>query len=100
MSFNPLVDQLAIEVNTAAVGRASACFPKIGHDRLASRKPLECRAKEREILCADVFAKSKQRVMRAQIIDGRSLALIDFDLLNARITLDVEDSVASPAGRH
>ena len=34
--------------------------------------------------------------MRAQIIDGRSLALIDFDLLHTRITLDVEKPVAAP----
>ena len=33
--------------------------------------------------CADIFTKREQRVVPPQIIDGRSYALVDLDLLNA-----------------
>src|SRR4051812_35927794 len=43
---------------------------------------------------ADIFAEAEEGLVTLQIFDGRSVALIDFDLFDARIALDVEDAVA------
>ena len=42
----------------------------------------------------DVFAKSEKRVMPSQIINCRFDALVDLDLLDARVALDVENAIA------
>ena len=94
MSFSPLVDQFATEVNTAAREGGAIRFPQIGHDRLPRRQPFESVRRHRKSFCADVFAESKKRVMAAQIIDGRSDAFVDLDLLNPGIALDVKNAIA------
>ncbi len=45
--------------------------------------------------CPDVFAECKKRAMPSQIFDGRFYSLVDLDLLNARVALDVENSIGN-----
>src|SRR2546423_2929161 len=69
-------------------------FPKIDDDGLARRQPLQVVSGNGEAGRLNVFAESEERVMALEIFDRRFVALIDFDLLHARIALDVEDAVA------
>ena len=94
MSFRPLVDQLAIEVNTAVGRRRAIRFPEIGHDRLPGREPLQFVQRHGEPIGPDVFAKGEKGAMFSQIIDRRPDALIDLDLLDARVALDVKNALA------
>ena len=48
-----------------------------------------------KIVCADVFAKRKQRAMPSQIFDGRFYSLVDFDLFDAGIALDVKNAIGN-----
>ncbi len=48
----------------------------------------------REFFGTDVFAKSEKRVVSPEIINRGTLALIDFDLLHARVAFDVENAIA------
>ena len=95
MSFNPLVDQLAIDVKTAARRRGPSCFPKIGDYRLTRRQPFQSVHRHWKTFGADVFAKGEKRVMSSA--DNRSsiLPLIDLDLFNAWIALDVKNAIGS-----
>ena len=73
ISFRPLVDQLAMEVKTAAGQGTAIGFPEIGHDRLARRKPFQIRGSAPgNRFVPDIFAEGEERVMAAQIFDGRS----------------------------
>ena len=94
MSFNPLVDQLATDVKTAAREGERARFPKIGHDWLPRRQPLESVHRHRKIFRPDIFAESEKRVMPPQIFDRRFYAFVDLDLFNAWIAFDVENAIA------
>src|SRR2546421_4296653 len=52
-------------------------------------------SRDREALCADVFAEGEEGVVALEIFDRRFVILIDFDLFDAGIALDVEDAVAA-----
>ena len=81
-------------VNTAPSLGGAAVLPEIGHDRLAGGQPAKAVERHRELGRADVLAKSEERVVLLQVIDGGLLALVDLDLLDAGIALDIEDAVA------
>ena len=50
--------------------------------------------RNRKTLRPDVFAKSEQGVMTTEIFGCRFYAIVDLDLLNARIAFDVKDAIA------
>src|SRR5205807_1375612 len=65
--------------------RRTSCSPEIGHHWLARRQPFQSVGRDRKAFGADVFAKSEKGMMPAQILNCRFHALIDLDLLDARI---------------
>src|SRR5437899_939845 len=65
-------------------------LPKISHDWLTGWMPSESVRRHRKTFGADIFTEGKKCVMTLQIIDCRSYAPVDFDLLNTGIALDVK----------
>src|SRR3979411_2732014 len=74
--------------------RGAICFAQICDNELPCRQPLEAACRDRELFRADVFSKREKCTMPAEIIDCRSHALIDLDLLDAGIALYVENAIA------
>ena len=94
MSFRPLVDQLAMEVKTDAAAGARRVFQKSVTTgcRVGSHRSLCSGTGKRSVPMFSPKVKSARCLL--QVIDRRADSFVDFDLLHARVALDVKNVVA------
>jgi len=78
--------------NRRGTGRAIR-FPKIGHDGLAGREPLQIVRGNGEQLAPDIFAEGEEGVVALEIFEGRFVPLVDLDLFDSGVAFDVENPV-------
>src|ERR1700736_1244266 len=56
--------------------------------------PFKAVGRHRKAFRSDVFAECEQGVMTTEVVDCRSYALVDLDLLNTGIAFDIDNAVA------
>ena len=72
-------------------GRLSGGTPEIRHNGLSRREPWESMGRDRKGGSPDILTEGEEMPVGFQIIDGLALPEVDLDLLDAGITLHVDE---------